>query len=275
MDLYVNGVHFQVEVEGEGPTLLLLHGFTGSRITWEPYLASWTRHFQVVRLDLIGHGESEAPSDPARYRMNRAVADLTGILDRLQISRAHVLGYSMGGRLALSLAASAPARVKTLLLESSSPGLKTDAERRARQERDEALAAWVEREGLEVFVRYWERIPLFATQANLPEKVRRGIQKERLAQRAHGLANSLRGMGTGAQPSWWGHLGEIPCPVLLITGELDAKFCRIAEEMKSQFSRCQWRSVSAVGHAVHVEAPRIFDTIVMEFLLRHGKFPNS
>ncbi len=105
----------------------------------------------MVRLDLIGHGESEAPSDPARYRMNRAVADLTGILDRLQISRAHVLGYSMGGRLALSLAASAPARVKTLLLESSSPGLKTDAERRARQERDEALADRVEREGLEAF----------------------------------------------------------------------------------------------------------------------------
>lgn len=275
MHIHVNGVPYRVEAEGQGPALLLLHGFTGSRATWEPYLTNWTRHFQVVRVDLIGHGDSAAPPDPSRYTMDRAAADLAGILDRLQISRAHVLGYSMGGRLALSFAAWYPDQVETLLLESSSPGLKTDTERRARRERDEELADRIEREGLEAFVRYWEGIPLFASQGNLPEKVRQALRKERLAQRTHGLANSLRGMGTGAQPSWWEHLGRIPCPVLLITGELDQKFCRIAEEMKGQFSRCRWRTVPGVGHAVHVEAPRLFDTIVMEFLLHQGKFPNS
>ncbi|GGA54755.1 putative 2-succinyl-6-hydroxy-2,4-cyclohexadiene-1-carboxylate synthase [Kroppenstedtia guangzhouensis] len=267
MHFHVNGVSYRVESEGQGPALLLLHGFTGSRVTWEPYLSNWTRQFQVVRVDVIGHGESDAPADPARYTMDRATADLAEILDRLQISHAHVLGYSMGGRLALSFAEWYPDRVNTLLLESSSPGLKTDAERRARREQDEALADRIEREGLESFIWYWESIPLFASQANLPEKVRQALRKERLSQRAQGLANSLRGMGTGAQPSWWGHLGKIPCPVLLITGELDGKFCRIAKEMNGQFAQCQWRVVPGAGHAVHLEVPRLFDTIVMEFLL--------
>ena len=145
--------------------------------------------------------------------------------------------------------------------------MKTDAERRARREQDEALADRIEREGLESFIWYWESIPLFASQANLPEKVRQALRKERLSQRAQGLANSLRGMGTGAQPSWWGHLGKIPCPVLLITGELDGSFVGLRKEMNGQFAQCQWRVVPGAGHAVHLEVPRLFDTIVMEFLL--------
>lgn len=268
MQLKVNGISYRVEVEGEGPPLLLLHGFTGSRKTWEPYLPSWTRRCQVVRVDLIGHGETDAPEDPARYAMDRAAADLAGVLDRLDISRAHVLGYSMGGRLALSFAGWFPERVETLILESSSPGLKTEAERLARRERDESLADRIEGEGVEAFVRHWEGIPLFATQERLPEEVRRAIRRERLANRAGGLANSLRGMGTGVQPSWWEGLGEIRCPVLLITGEADAKFCRIAEAMQGRLSQSEWRIVPGAGHTVHVEEPLLFDTMVMEFLLR-------
>ncbi len=267
MHFHVNGVSYRVESEGQGPALLLLHGFTGSRVTWEPYLSNWTRQFQVVRVDVIGHGESDAQRS-ARYTMDRATADLAEILDRLQISHAHVLGYSMGGRLALSFAEWYPDRVNTLLLESSSPGLKTDAERRARREQDEALAD-PDRKG-RVGIIYLV-LGKYSSVCQSGEPA--GKSATGLAERAavptgpKGWPNSLRGMGTGAQPSWWGHLGKIQCPVLLITGELDGKFCRIAKEMNGQFAQCQWRVVPGAGHAVHLEVPRLFDTIVMEFLL--------
>ncbi|PTX63353.1 2-succinyl-6-hydroxy-2,4-cyclohexadiene-1-carboxylate synthase [Melghirimyces profundicolus] len=266
MRMEVGGVRYRVETDGEGPALLLLHGFTGSVKTWQPFRSSWNRHVRTVGVDLLGHGGSDAPSDPGRYAVERVTEDLAEILDRLEIRRAHVLGYSMGGRLALSFALLRPERVESLILESSSPGLSSRKERKIRRERDEALAGRIERDGVEAFVRYWEELPLFATQKRLPQTVRRAIREERLAQRAAGLAGSLRGMGTGVQPSWWDRLEELRAPVALITGEEDRKFCRIAAAMEARLSRVRRYTVPRAGHAVHVERPRLFDTIVLEWI---------
>ncbi|SMO89808.1 2-succinyl-6-hydroxy-2,4-cyclohexadiene-1-carboxylate synthase [Melghirimyces algeriensis] len=267
MRMDVNGIQYHLAVKGEGPPLLLLHGFTGSLNTFAPFVPSWSRSHRVIRLDLIGHGQTDAPQIPDRYTMEEVGKDLRVILDQLEIKRTHILGYSMGGRLALSFALMYPERVESLLLESSSPGLRTEAERRARRKQDASLADWIEREGMEAFVRYWEGIPLFSTQKRLSERVRRHIREERLANRAEGLAGSLRGMGTGRQPSWWDHLQCVKQPVALITGEEDQKFCRIADAMEQGFPFArQWR-VSRAGHAVHVEQPHIFDKIVKGFLL--------
>jgi len=273
--LELNGAAYHVEVyprrgggAGEGPALLLLHGFTGSAGTWRPHLPALARWRRCVAPDLLGHGRSEAPADPARYRLEAAVADLAALLDRLGIEQVDVLGYSMGGRLALALATEHPGRVGALILESSSPGID-DPERRARRRaEDEALAALLEREGIGPFVDRWESLPLFASQARLPPGVRAALREQRLAQRPQGLAGSLRGMGQGVQPPLWDRLGRLQLPVLLVAGELDPGYVELARAMAARLPDAELRVVAGAGHAVHLEAPGEFTARVVDFLSR-------
>jgi len=266
MYIEVNDVRYHVELTGEGPALLLLHGFTGSTASWEGFIPSWSKHQQVIAVDLLGHGQTDAPADPSRYRTEHAVRDLTDILDALHIDAAHVLGYSMGGRLALSLALIAPQRVRSLILESATPGIEADDERAERVRSDEALADRIISEGVAAFVDYWESIPLFRTIRDLPDDVQHSIRAQRLQNAEIGLAGSLRGMGTGAQPSWWQHIDSLSIPVQLIVGERDEKFVRIAQRMDELLPDSRLAVVAGAGHMVHVEQADFFDTIVVGFL---------
>ncbi len=251
---------------GEG--LLLLHGFTGGVDAWRSHRPVLARRGAVVAVDLIGHGDSDAPDDPARYSMDRCVEDLLTLLDHLGIPRVAVLGYSMGARVALRLAVAAPGRVAALILESGSPGLATQGERQARRAANEALAERIEREGVERFVDYWESIPLFATQQRLPSAVREGQRRQRLRNNALGLANSLRGMGTGAQESLWDSLEAVTAPTLLMAGALDEKFRAIGRAMAAVMPDARLAIVPDAGHAVHLEQPGEFGQVVAGFLGR-------
>jgi 2-succinyl-6-hydroxy-2,4-cyclohexadiene-1-carboxylate synthase len=153
-------------------------------------------------------------------------------------------------------------------LESSSPGIADAAERQARVVADEALAESIEREGLEAFVERWERLPLFASQASLPEDTRARLHAQRLRNDPLGLANSLRGMGAGRQESLWDRLAWLYVPTLLIAGELDAKYCALASQMATALPNAQAVIMPGVGHAVHLEQPQSFAKNVLEFLRR-------
>lgn len=269
----VNGIALNVEVAGAGRPLLLLHGFTGSTATWAPLGPAWARQSRTIAVDLIGHGRSDAPADPARYRMEHCVADLLAVLDTLGIERADVLGYSMGGRVALHLAAAAPARVSALVLESASPGLADPAERQARRAADAALAATIERDGVAAFVDRWARLPLFASQATLPADVRARLRAQRLQNSPVGLANSLLGMGAGRPAPLWDRLAALTCPTLLIAGALDQKYCDLARAMAAALPAARLAIVPEAGHAVHLERPAAFAEIVPAFLAAPGAAP--
>ncbi|MBI4570486.1 MAG: 2-succinyl-6-hydroxy-2,4-cyclohexadiene-1-carboxylate synthase [Chloroflexi bacterium] len=267
----VNGVQLNAVMRGEGPSLLLLHGFTGSSGTWTPYLDAWPG-VKTIAVDLLGHGASDSPGDPERYRMERCVGDLVALLDRLGIERTAVLGYSMGGRVALHLALSAsggPERLWALVLESASPGIEDASEREERRRSDEALAERIEREGLERFVAYWEEQPVFASQSRLPDAVRAELRRQRLGNNPVGLANSLRGLGAGRQEPVLHQLGELRVPVLLIAGALDQKYCDLARRMAAVLPCAQMEIVPEAGHTVHLEQPEAFDRVVRAFLNTH------
>ncbi len=174
----------------------------------------------------------------------------------------------MGGRVALQLAAAAPERVAALVLEGASPGIDDAAERVARVTSDRALAEDIERDGIEAFVDRWERVPIFATQARLPDDVRARQRRQRVTNRTLGLANSLRGMGAGAQTSLWPQLDELTMPALLIAGEDDAKYSEMARAMASRMPVASVRILPGAGHAVHLERPDAFSDHVKEFLTR-------
>jgi 2-succinyl-6-hydroxy-2,4-cyclohexadiene-1-carboxylate synthase len=251
---------------GEGFPLLLLHGFTGDSSTWTPFCPTWGKHSKLIIPDIIGHGETESPVDVNRYNIESSAKDLLKLLDRLEIEQTDLLGYSMGGRLALTFAILYPERVRKLILESASPGLKTEEERMQRRMKDGELANFINDQGIESFVNYWEGISLFSTMKNLPEPIQESIREQRLANNPKGLANSLLGMGTGSQPSCWEKINLLKCEVLLLAGSLDEKFCEIAERMQKEMKKASWMVINDSGHAIHVEQKEKFDTIVSDFL---------
>jgi 2-succinyl-6-hydroxy-2,4-cyclohexadiene-1-carboxylate synthase len=171
----------------------------------------------------------------------------------------------MGGRIALAGAVLVPDRISSLILESASPGLETEGERRARRRADEALAEGILRGGMEAFVDHWMGLPLFATQGKLPAKIRALTRERRLQNDPRALAACLRGLGTGAQPSFWDSLPEIQAPTLLLAGEEDGKFTKVAERMAEGIPRSFLRLMPRAGHAIHLENPFAWLAAVLTF----------
>jgi 2-succinyl-6-hydroxy-2,4-cyclohexadiene-1-carboxylate synthase len=141
--------------------------------------------------------------------------------------------------------------------------LRAAAERLARVEQDEALAQRIERNGIAAFTEYWTNLPLFSTQ---PPDVRAWLHVQRLQNNPTGLANSLRGMGTGAQPSLWERLGELGVPTLLLAGALDDKFAAINREMHERISHSTLMVIPDAGHTTHLEQPERFQAAVLNCL---------
>lgn len=242
--------------------IVFLHGFTGSTKTWSRVIERLSDTYYCIAIDLTGHGKSPIEYDSKLYAMHIQIEQLHDEITSRTNRPYTIVGYSMGGRIALSYALRYGKEMRHLLLESASPGLRTEAERQERRERDERLAQRIEREGVEAFVRFWEGIPLFETQKRCSEEIRQAVREERLSQSAVGLANSLRGIGTGAQPSYWDALHTLTVSTTCIVGELDSKFVQIAKQMKKEAPDIQIRTVSEAGHAIHVEKEREFATIV-------------
>lgn len=258
--MLVNGQTYYVTntINGEKPVLLMLHGFTGSNKTFQESITHLEKHFSIVAPDLLGHGKTDSPDEIARYSIERIVEDLVTILQELKIMQCFVLGYSMGGRVATAFASAHPEMVRGLILVSSSPGLAQKDLQESRVQADNRLADMLESEGIRSFVDYWEKLALFASQEVLSDELKKRIRLERLAQNPNGLAMSLRGMGTGKQPSYWNHLADFTVPVLLMTGSLDKKFEKIAQEMQQLLPNSTHVTVQNAGHAVYLEQPNIF-----------------
>jgi 2-succinyl-6-hydroxy-2,4-cyclohexadiene-1-carboxylate synthase len=264
----LNDLDFHIEIEGSGPDLVLLHGFTGSVRAWDdvrPKLAAFSR---VVSIDLIGHGDSSAPDEAERYSLEWSARDLTALVDLLGLQTVHLLGYSMGGRVALHFAVQAPARVTTLILESASPGIANDAERDLRAASDGALADRITRDGIKAFVAEWEAQPLLEPAPHVSAAARQRQRAQRTRNRAVGLANSLRGMGAGQQLPVWSRLSQLTMPLLLIVGERDQRYREVAARMRASLPSAELAVVLEAGHTVHLDQPDAFVDLVKKWLAK-------
>jgi 2-succinyl-6-hydroxy-2,4-cyclohexadiene-1-carboxylate synthase len=196
-----------------------------------------------------------------------ATADaLAALLRERAAARAHVLGYSLGARVALRLAVTHPDVVDRLVLESASAGLATEAERITRRVADERLAERLEADGIEAFVELWERNPVFATQASLPARRAARIRAMRLGNDPAGLAASLRAAGQGAMEPLFDRLAQVTARTLVIAGAEDTIGRPRAEAVAAAIPTARLALVDGAGHAPHDETPDAFRALVIPFL---------
>jgi 2-succinyl-6-hydroxy-2,4-cyclohexadiene-1-carboxylate synthase len=251
---------------GEGQPMLLLHGFTGTARTWSAQIDAWSPSHRVIAPDLLGHGGSDAPADPAAYALERQAETLADLLELLGAAPATVVGYSMGARLALVLALGHPSSVSRLVLESPSAGIADAGDRAARRQSDDQLADEIERDGVEAFVARWETLPLFASHADLPADVRVHQRAQRRRHTAVGLAASLRGAGQGAMSPLHERLALITAPTLVIAGARDAAGLVRARIVARGIPGALLEVIEDAGHTPHLETARDFNRISDEFL---------
>ncbi len=254
-------------------TILFLHGFTGTHATFTK-IGSFFPEYHLLMPDLPGHGKS-ANLPLEQFRMKQTVTQLKELLDLEKVAQVIIIGYSMGGRIGIGFASAYPEYVEKLILLGSSPGLKTEEERKLRQLSDENLARRITEIGVAAFIKEWEKLPLFDTQKKLTAFQRDEIKQERLKQNANGLAQSLQQIGTGKQPSYWEKLGKFTFPVLLLTGELDHKFTNIAITMLPLLAKGEHWMIAGAGHAVHLEKPELVTKYIHNWLNRLNKEENN
>ena len=236
------------------PTVVLLHGFTHTGASWDPVVSALGERYRALAIDIRGHGSASG----------REPVALEGVLEDLAAvapDRFTLVGYSMGGRIALHAALALPERIERLVLIGASPGIADPAEREARLRDDERLAGEIESMSIEAFAHRWAQTPVLAGQ---PPDVLAAAHADRLRNRPAGLAAALRGLGNAALPSLWERLGEIRIRVALVVGERDEKFKAIADQMAAGLPAAEVIVAPGAGHAVHLEAPaRVASVIVL------------
>lgn len=253
--------------------MVALHGFLGTPATW---LAV------VDRLDAPGAREPESPGAASASPRRVALGVLPGHgrepwvpegASFLEIADAMaraipfdepsvLVGYSMGGRLALAMAALHPSRFRSVIVVGASAGLADDAERRARAASDDAQAERLLAFGLSAFVDAWEDLPLFATQRQLDPAARAAVRRERLAHTEAGLAWAVSTLGLGRMPRV--DLARCRVSLVAVAGARDEKYAALAGGIALEAPSARARIVEGAGHNVALEAPAALAAVIGE-----------
>jgi 2-succinyl-6-hydroxy-2,4-cyclohexadiene-1-carboxylate synthase len=253
-------------VAGEGTPVTLLHGFTQTHQSWHEVLAKMPAGWMWIVPDLRGHGAT-LTAKGAACSMEGCADDLEALWDHLGVERTHLVGYSMGGRLALHVAARRPRRILSLLAVGAHAGLDADA-REGRRRGDEALADRIEREGVEAFVNYWSSLPMFAGLERRGPAFLAQVRAERMQNRPDGLACSLRGMGAGVMEPVWESLAQISFPCTFVAGQLDHGYVASARRLAVTVPNSHLEVVPHAGHPVHQERPDAFARVLLNHLIQ-------
>lgn len=272
MFIETSGININVNVSDNISSakdiVVFLHGFTGSVEEWEEIISYINHNFASISIDLIGHGKSDSPIDISLYTADAISKQILDVINHFTNQKIIIAGYSMGGRAALTFAVKHPEKVKAMILESTSPGIKDEAERKQRVISDNQLAQFILTNPIDIFIDKWMNLEIFETQKKLPASKLKEIRERKLLNNKTGLANSLKGFGTGVMPHLYDQLKGINIPTLLITGELDKKFTNLNSAMLKVLPKVVHRVVNDVGHNVHLEKPELFYDEINSFMTK-------
>lgn len=253
------GLH--VEVDGEGPPLVLAHGFTQTGRLWGRFGAQLAPGRRLIRVDLPGHGGSAPVA--ADLVDGGALLGAAGAIGS-DGTPFDLVGYSLGARLALHTALARPELVRRLVLVGGTAGLDDPDARTARRRRDDTLADQLESSGdVDGFVHRWLAAPMFAGLVT-------PAPGERRRNTAAGLASSLRLAGTGTQQPLWDRLGQVTAPTLVLVGAGDLRFTTLGRRLVAGLPDAVLSLVPGAGHAAHLQQPALAARMVRQFLDHDG-----
>ncbi|BAY86577.1 alpha/beta hydrolase fold protein [Calothrix parasitica NIES-267] len=262
--------HYCFSGNSNKPLILFLHGFMGNSHEFDETVKLLADEFYCLSLDLPGHGQTQVINDNCYTIANTATA-LINLLDELKVSQCFLLGYSMGGRLALYLMLHFPRYFHKVILESASPGLLTEKEKVERIKRDEQIARklvrMIAKDDFRTFLDNWYSQPIFGNIKNHPQFEK--MIKNRLQNNPLELAKSLQFMGTGVQPSLWNSLQSNQVPLLLLAGENDTKFIDINTKMINVNDFYKLNIIKKAAHNIHLENTSAFIENIRDFFDSH------
>ena len=256
-------LNFATAGDTRNPALLFLHGFMGSLQDWRPVIDELSSSHYCLTVELPWHGDS--PKLPASAHPFRHTTDaLINLLDSLSVESCTVVGYSMGGRIAMSAAVQYPGRFSRLVIESANPGIRSPEERAIRRRREKEMAARLRNNDMREFVDFWYSQPLFESlraHAAFEQLVQARLRNDPAA-----LAEAMTALGSGSQPDFWDAIGDYPGPMLFLAGERDAKYAALAQQLKQRRPHTAVAVIPGCGHNIHFEKCAIFCKKVVEFL---------
>ncbi|MCE1188150.1 MAG: 2-succinyl-6-hydroxy-2,4-cyclohexadiene-1-carboxylate synthase [Ignavibacteria bacterium] len=245
---------------------ILIHGFASSAKDFSQVAPLLAETGNVYAVDLPGFGKSIHPPENSYYSLNYINESILRLI-RQEIRHPLVLlGYSMGGRVAAHFTLANPDVASLTVLESATPGIEALDEREIRVQSDELIIEILQKQGITNFVQFWESQQIFSTQSKLLDLIKDTVRLQRLECNPESLILALRNLGQGVLPSIWDDIHKISTPVLLITGELDTKYSKIASLMQQRMNLAQHVIVKSAGHNVHLEKPADFATFVNNFV---------
>jgi len=243
-----DGVRIYYEDHGQGPPILLSHGYSATCRMWEGQIGILASRYRVIVWDMRGHGESDDPDDPAAYSEALTVEDMAALLRLCQIDRAVIGGLSLGGYMSLAFHAAHPEMVRALMLFDTGPGFRNAEARRAWNERAQQRARDLETCGF----------------AALGESDEVRMSKHRSAR---GLAGAARGMLAQADDNHIiAGLDKIAVPTLVLVGAGDAHFLAAADYMARKIPGAVRVTIPDAGHASNLHQPAAFNRAVQDFL---------
>lgn len=242
--------------------VLALHGFTGRGEDFFSISEEVkSQEVEVLALDLPGH-DGVGATDTS-FSLETAFERIEAVAPKTPFA---LMGYSLGGRIALHYAVKNPHRLSHLLLIGAQPGLRDEAQRLSRSQSDEALADHIIAIGAEAFLQEWAAYPLIKSQINIPGPLKSRMAIGRKGHVAAGLARALVDYSPGVLPHLWERLAGITCPVSLIVGEFDTQYTQIAYEMKALLPNVEVIIIPQAGHAAHLEHEAVFIFNLLNFL---------
>ena len=263
----VNGVELYYEVHGHGDWLVMSHEFAGCVKSWEPQIPAFAREFRVLVYNWRGYPPSSVPADVSSYSQEFSIEDLRMLLDHLRIEQPRLLGFSMGGSLALSFALAHPTRVRALVLAGTGTG---SADKRDFAREFGAIADRFEREGASrVAPEYLSGPTRVQLQRKDPARWHK-LVTELGELSSLGLANTLRGVQL-RRPTMYeleSRLPEVRVPTLVIVGEEDTPALDASRFLAAKLPAATLKVLPGTGHTLNLEEPEAFNASVLEFLRR-------
>lgn len=243
----------------------MLHGFLGRWSEWKSIIKKLGDDFGFIAIDLPGHGHS-VNFTSGIYDFRIVAEAIIDILEQNKYFPCSLLGYSMGGRLALYLAVFYPQYFSHIIVESATPGLQTKHQIIKRKQWEQGIIQKLEELSVSQFIKEWYEAPMFLSLRKHKNFIKLIKQREQNDRR--GLINALTNLGTGVMPNLWEKCAQIAMPLFYIVGEKDLKCNRIAKKINKKNPKSTIYTVENCGHNVHFENPDIFCDIVRNIFER-------